>query len=71
MAGQIPLMPAEMSLLPSPAGDTRGQCVLALQHLHKIWAAVGASEGLAALACVVDDGTVQIAAKGVEDMLSW
>ena len=63
VAGQIPLVPAEMSLLRASAGDTRGQCVLALQHLHKIWAAVGAAEGLAALAWVVDDGTVQVAAK--------
>ncbi|KAI5850047.1 hypothetical protein BZA05DRAFT_67363 [Tricharina praecox] len=56
VAGQIPLVPAEMSL--HPASDVRGQCVLALQHLHKIWDAVGAAETLAAIAWVVDEATL-------------
>jgi len=60
VAGQIPLVPADMSL--HPASDMHGQCVLALQHLYQIWAAIGAAEGLAAIGWVVDDATVGPAA---------
>jgi diphthine-ammonia ligase len=58
VAGQIPLIPASMELV-SPLNHPLG-CVLALQHLVRIWNAVGA-KGLAAIAWVVDPQAVNAA----------
>ncbi|KAA8901846.1 hypothetical protein FN846DRAFT_755564, partial [Sphaerosporella brunnea] len=57
VAGQIPLIPASMNLVESP----QEQCVLALQHLQRIWEVVGAEkEGRKALVWVVDDNVVPV-----------
>jgi diphthine-ammonia ligase len=53
VAGQIPLVPASMELIKT----SQEQCVLALQHLHRIWRAVGATPKVA-VAWVVDEAAV-------------
>jgi diphthine-ammonia ligase len=53
VAGQIPLVPANMELIKT----MQEQCVLALQHLHRIWRAVGAMPK-AAVAWIVDEAAV-------------
>jgi diphthine-ammonia ligase len=64
-AGQIPLVPASMAL-PQDGGMAL-QSVLALQHLHRIWEAVGA-KGVAAVAWVADESAVTAA---VETWKRW
>ncbi|KAF8533916.1 hypothetical protein BDD12DRAFT_862889, partial [Trichophaea hybrida] len=55
VAGQIPLVPASMQLVEGH----REQAVLALQHLERIWTAVGAI-GKAAVAWVVSEAMVGV-----------